>query len=223
MEPALIATLLVLALVDATSVGTLGIPVWLGLQPRVRARAIGVYLVAVAGFYLVVGVVLYAGALAAFEAVVDATEGDARLVAQLLVGVGLFALSFKVDPIGGRKKATARGDDGSRGVPEDDRDGGHELASAPSPGQGNSDGEAVQAGRPPTRLDRLKARVSGESFDGRAAVTLAVGAASIELLMMLPYLAAIGMLADAGPGIAPAIGRRCRPLRLVGHVQRRKR
>ena len=52
------AALAALALVDSTSFGTLGIPVYMLVQPRVRVAALLGYLATIAGFYWLLGVVL---------------------------------------------------------------------------------------------------------------------------------------------------------------------
>jgi hypothetical protein len=57
MDATLVGGMLVLALIDSTSIGTLVLPIWLLLsatRPPVR-RLLG-YLATIAGFYLVVGV-----------------------------------------------------------------------------------------------------------------------------------------------------------------------
>src|SRR5699024_11553258 len=62
MDPALAASLAVLALVDSTSFGTLLIPIWFLLAPgRVRVGRVLVFLGTVAGFYFLVGIALVAG------------------------------------------------------------------------------------------------------------------------------------------------------------------
>lgn len=68
MTAVLAAALLGLALVDSTSLGTLFIPVWLLLAPgRIRPGRFAVYLLTIAGFYLVAGVLIALGADALFE------------------------------------------------------------------------------------------------------------------------------------------------------------
>lgn len=175
MELSVLAGLGVLALVDGTSVGTLGIPVWLGLQPGVRSRMIFRYLVAIAAFYWAVGVVLFAGAAATLEGVLASTQGDARSWLQLVVGLALLAASFWVDPVG--KSAKRR---------KAERVAARRRAHGPS------------------TLERLRGAAVRDGLTGRAAVVLAVAAASIELVSMLPYLAAIGVLVEAEPG--PLVG-----------------
>lgn len=98
MDLALTASLAALALIDSTSFGTLLIPVWLLLAPgRVRAGRMLVYLGTIALCYFVVGMAVVLGATT-FIADIDALL-DTRAVmwAQLAVGVGLLALSFRFD------------------------------------------------------------------------------------------------------------------------------
>nr|BFF20805.1 hypothetical protein GCM10025730_43260 [Promicromonospora thailandica] len=61
--PALVGALVVLALVDSTSFGTLLIPVWLLMAPgRVRVGRMLLYLGSIAGFYALVGLAILLGA-----------------------------------------------------------------------------------------------------------------------------------------------------------------
>lgn len=90
--------LVVLALVDSTSFGTLLVPVWLLLAPdRVRSGRVLVYLGTVAAAYLAIGVAVLLGA----GAVLDRFDGvlDSRpvVLAQLVLGIGLLVLSFRFD------------------------------------------------------------------------------------------------------------------------------
>ncbi|MFC8598371.1 MULTISPECIES: GAP family protein [unclassified Isoptericola] len=102
---ALAGVLVVLALVDSTSFGTLLIPVWLLLAPgRPRAWRILAYLGTVALFYLAVGVAVLLGAGAFLERYGDVLDSRPAMIVQLLLGLGLFALSFRFDG----KRAAAR-------------------------------------------------------------------------------------------------------------------
>jgi hypothetical protein len=106
MDATLVGGLLVLALIDSTSIGTLVLPIWLLLsatRPPVR-RLLG-YLATIAGFYLVVGVGLVLVADAGLQRFGDLANRPAVLWLQLLVGVGLFALSWRYDS--GRRRAPA--------------------------------------------------------------------------------------------------------------------
>jgi hypothetical protein len=85
----------VLALIDSTSFGTLLIPIWLMLAPgRLRKRRILLYLATVAGFYLVVGVVLLTIATAALPQLAELAATPPFLWTQLVVGGALLFASF---------------------------------------------------------------------------------------------------------------------------------
>ncbi|WP_402373419.1 GAP family protein [Isoptericola rhizosphaerae] len=159
---AMAGVLAVLALVDSTSFGTLLIPVWLLLAPgRVRAGRVLAYLGTVAAAYLLIGVAVLLGADALLERYGEALESRPALLVQLVLGVGLLALSFRFDGKRPARRAEANG------------------------------------GRP-GRLTRWRERALG--LDPAAAspvlplMGLALGAVTIEVATMLPYLAAIGLL-----------------------------
>lgn len=96
MDPALIGPLVLLALVDSTSFGTLLIPIWMMLAPgRLRASRLLVFLATVAVFYLVLGVALTAGVLAFLDDLRPVLRSGPFQMAQLVLGVALFALSFR--------------------------------------------------------------------------------------------------------------------------------
>ena len=102
---ALIGALAVLALIDSTSFGTLLIPVWLLMSPgRVRAGRMLVYLGSIAGFYALIGLAILLGAGALSDTLTSLSSTRPFLIAQLVVGVGLFAWSCKLEPIGGRMR-----------------------------------------------------------------------------------------------------------------------
>ena len=99
--------LAVLALIDSTSFGTLLIPVWLLMAPgRVRPGRILVYLGALAGFYALLGIGILLGGSAVADTLAGVSDSRPFLWGQLFVGVGLFALSFKLDPPGSGKERT---------------------------------------------------------------------------------------------------------------------
>jgi hypothetical protein len=204
MAPDLLGQLVVLALVDSTSFGTLLIPVWLLLVPgRVRAQRVLVFLATVAAFYLVVGVALMSGARAALGGASGLREGTAGSVVQLVLGGALllWALAHRVpaadgEASGGGAGAGAR-DGGWSGdvarAPGAAGAGASGGASGPAAGATLADGQA--AGRRQGRMLRWRERaMSGESGGVGALVGLAVAAAAVELGSMLPYLGAIGLL-----------------------------
>ncbi|WP_256839591.1 GAP family protein [Ornithinimicrobium faecis] len=112
MEIATIGALVGLALVDSTSFGTLGVPVWMLVQPRLRVSAVLTYLGVIALFYWLLGVALLAGAgaLVGSDWLGDLIDSGPVLWAQLVVGVALFALSFLFTKKRGEARRARRGD-----------------------------------------------------------------------------------------------------------------
>jgi hypothetical protein len=107
MTLALLSTLIVLALVDSTSFGTLLIPIWLMLAPgRLRPARILVFLGTVAAFYLLLGLALTAGVASFAGELSDAFETRPVQIAQVAVGAALLAGGLWV---GGRKQQDGSG------------------------------------------------------------------------------------------------------------------
>jgi len=105
--PALLGALAVLALVDSTSFGTLLIPIWLMLVPgRLRRSRIVLYLATVAGFYLVVGLVLLAVSAVALPQLMELASTTPFLWVQLVIGAALLVGSFFM---GGKRKREGPG------------------------------------------------------------------------------------------------------------------
>ncbi|MEU4677159.1 GAP family protein [Micromonospora sp. NPDC023737] len=98
MSVGLLLALAGLALVDSTSIGTLFIPIWLLLAPgQVDVRRILAYLGTIAGFYLLVGLLLVWVGTRLAETLSGALDQRPVLWAQLVLGIGLFAISFRYD------------------------------------------------------------------------------------------------------------------------------
>lgn len=107
MTIATFGALVVLALVDSTSFGTLLIPVWFLLTPgRVRVGRVLVFLGTVAGFYLLLGIALVAGASALLGDLDGLLDNPVVARLQLVLGVGLLVGSFF---IGRRREGKAPG------------------------------------------------------------------------------------------------------------------
>jgi hypothetical protein len=189
---AMAGTLVVLALLDSTSFGTLAVPVWFLLAPgRPRAGRILVYLGTIAAFYLAVGVAVLLGAGALLERYQDVFATRGFTWVQLALGVALFALSFRFD---GKRAARRRAAQEAAGVtPRPGRlqrwreralglDAGGAAGAGPGAGPG-------AAGRPVL----VRTRPSVLPLMG-----LALGAGVVEVASMLPYLAAIGILSASG-------------------------
>lgn len=186
---ALIGALAVLALIDSTSFGTLLIPVWLLMSPgRVRVGRMLLYLGSIAGFYALVGLAILLGAGALGDTLTTLSSTRPFLIAQLVVGVGLFAWSFKLEPVGGRKRTE----------PAPAMTTGSATTGAAG---STSDTDTAEEPVRPGRLSRWRERVlSSESGSGTALAGLAVGAGLVEVASMLPYLAALGLIGTQGPG-----------------------
>lgn len=113
----LLISLMGLALIDSTSIGTLLIPIWLLMDHReLRASSIMIYLLTIAGFYLLMGLAIMLGAdmLAGTESPAQTSEAQPTtsitslmvLIAQLAIGIGLFVISFRFD--GSKPGASSR-------------------------------------------------------------------------------------------------------------------
>jgi hypothetical protein len=157
VSPTLALGLLVLALIDSTSIGTLVIPIWLLLSPRRPPwRQLLVYLAAIAAFYLVAGIVLVVAAQSGLRVARDLVDHPVVLWTQLAAGIALFALCWRFDSARRRRR-------------------------------GESD-----------RTARWRDRVLDGGRSASALIRLALAAGALELLTMLPYLAAIGLLTTSG-------------------------
>ena len=169
----LLGTLAVLALIDSTSFGTLLIPVWLLMTPgRVRVVRMLVYLATILVFYFAVGLLIMFGADAFFRQFGSVLESTPALVVQVVIGVGLFAFSFALDSKPAKARAAERA-----------ANGGGRVAKWRARAMGETDDQALN------RRGSLLALMG-----------LAVTAAAIEVASMLPYLAAIGIIATQGLG-----------------------
>lgn len=93
--------LVVLALVDSTSFGTLLIPLWMLLAPRVRPGRVLLFLGTVVLFYYLVGVALLLGIGAVADSAGAVADSVAQhrpfLVVQAAVGIALFAWSYRIE------------------------------------------------------------------------------------------------------------------------------
>lgn len=102
--------LLLLALTDSLSFGTLLVPVWLLMAPgRMRPGRILLYLGTVGVAYFAVGIVLMAGGgflLKNASGLLDSTPAQ---FLQLLLGMTLLVLSFALDTKAARARAAERG------------------------------------------------------------------------------------------------------------------
>ncbi|MGC4192356.1 MAG: GAP family protein [Thermomicrobiales bacterium] len=141
-----LVSLVALALVDSTSIGTLVVPLLLVVHSRkVQARPLAVYLGTVAGLYFLVGVALLFGAHVIADRVDGVLEAPPVQWAQLVLGVVLAAYGIFANNL---------------------------------PGAGRRRPDV-----PP-------------QLSPKAMVALGTGSVAVELATMLPYLAAIGLIAS---------------------------
>jgi hypothetical protein len=97
MTLALAGSLVVLALIDSTSFGTLLIPIWLMLAPgRIRVGRILLFLGTVAAFYLALGLLLVAGVARFSDEISDALETTPVQVVQLVLGLALLGAGVRM-------------------------------------------------------------------------------------------------------------------------------
>jgi len=192
MTVALLLTLAALALIDSTSFGTLGIPVYLLLTTdRGRGGRLLTYLATVATFYFLVGVALMLGAGAAMDALDGALHSQAAYAVQLALGIALFALSFRFDP---KRRA-------KRGRPE--------RTFTPKVGGPRTMvllGLTAGAVEVATMLPYLAAVGMMTSAGLRAAQWLPVLAAYV-LVMIVPALALMALRTAAGTWLEPRLER----------------
>lgn len=109
IEAGAAGTLVVLALIDSMSFGTLLIPVWLLTAPgKVRVGRMLVYLGTVALAYLALGAVLLVSARAFLDAHAEILHSPVFLIGQFLLGVALVAVSQFMDTRRARARAAER-------------------------------------------------------------------------------------------------------------------
>jgi len=102
--------LLLLALTDSLSFGTLLVPVWLLMAPgRMRPGRIALYLGTVAVAYFAVGIVLMTGGGLLLKNASGLLDSTPAQFLQLLLGVTLLVLSFALDTKAARARAAERG------------------------------------------------------------------------------------------------------------------
>lgn len=194
-------SLAVLALIDGLSVGTLLIPVFLLLNPgRVRAGRILLYLVTIATFYLLIGLLFLWGLVNVVDVAADFLASPAGLGIRLVVGASLLITAF-VMPTGSssasREKAAATAQRGA-------------SSTALTPPATAVPPDAASSA-PPGRITRWRERLLDPRTRGTAVMAVAVAAGLVEVATMLPYIVAMTMLADAG------VGTPLRVLSLVGY------
>ncbi|MDF2561202.1 MAG: hypothetical protein K0R99_2648 [Microbacterium sp.] len=215
-------SLALLALIDGLSVGTLLIPVFLLLHPgRVRVGRILLYLVTIAAFYLLVGLLFLWGLVNLVDVASDFLASPTGLVVRLLVGAALLITAF-VMPTGEKQP---KGASAAMSPPGASAAAGPELSpwtgmparetrvpeTIPTPLSTDASGPEPTAAPQPGRITRWRERLLDPRTRGTAVMAVAIAAGLVEIATMLPYIVAMTMLADA------AIDTPIRVLSLVGY------
>ena len=175
-----------------------------------------VYLATITAFYLLVGLLLMAGALTVLPAVVAVLATPTTAWIQLGLGVGLFALSFWIDPKAVRKRAAKAGPSDVRRRPA-----GSNGSIGPPPRPAGMITLALSAGlaEVATMLPYLAAIAIIGSF-GLSALGSGLTLAGYTLVMVLPAWC----LVDRSPRRRPSGQRRAGSVgRLAGPAHREQR
>lgn len=159
--------LVILALVDGTSIGTLLIPIFFLLAPgRPRIRRILLYLGSITGFYFLVGVLFMLGIVSAIHIGRDFLGSPAGKWSVLVLGILMLLGGIWIGERNSRRKKRAKAGD-----PDAMRGSG--------------------------RLLRWRERVLAPETSGAAIAGVALTAGVIEIAGMLPYLVGMTLIADA--------------------------
>ena len=171
-----------LALIDSLSVGTLLLPAFLLLSPgRVKAGRIVVYLATIATFYLVVGLLFLWGLVNVADVAGDFLASPAGTITRLVLGAALLATSFLIPA--------------KKPVP-------HYRAESPSTDTSSAIPTAQEPERaepqPSGRVTLWRERLLAPGTNVAAVMAIALAAGLVEVATMLPYIAAMTALTDAG-------------------------
>lgn len=200
-------TLVVLALLDGLSIGTLLIPVFLLLAPgRVRAGRVMLYLVTIAAFYLAVGVLFTLGLVNLVDVAQGFLSSPAGQVTRLVAGAALLLTGILMGT-GSKKRADAAAS-ASAAVPGSQASGGQGKGASPSWATSSlaatppitppaAPAASTSPDAAPSRITRWRDRLLSPQASRGAVMAVAVAAGLVEVATMLPYLVAMGMLAEA--------------------------
>ncbi|MCP1133878.1 GAP family protein [Paenibacillus polysaccharolyticus] len=110
---AMLFTLVLLALIDSTSLGTLLIPVWLLMTPgRVRVDRFLIYIFTVSGCYFAIGLIIMFGTDSFLKQYAPLMESQPFLLGQLVIGILLMIVSQLMDTKKSRARAAERAGSG---------------------------------------------------------------------------------------------------------------
>lgn len=191
----LAVTLGLLALLDGLSVGTLLVPVFLLLAPgRTRVGRVLLYLVTIAGFYLAVGILFILGLVNLVDVAQGFLTSTAGQVVRLVAGAALLVVAFV---IGARSPRRVAAPGRAHETAEPVRISPLTGMSVPRVEPAATAASPPIAPEPSGRLARWRDRLLAPDASGGAVMAVAIGAGVIEVATMLPYLVAMGLLAEA--------------------------
>lgn len=176
--------LAVLALVDSLSIGTLLVPIFFLVAPgKVRGGRMMLYLVTIAVFYLLVGVLFLLGLINVVDIASGFFASTPGMIIRLVAGAALLAVAiFGTGAESSRKKTVAR-------------------AGKPNAARTTDDPAAAQVeaeSAPPGRLVRWREKLLSARTAPTAIMGVALAAGLVEVATMLPYIVGMTMLADSG-------------------------
>ena len=185
----LLLTLGILALIDATSIGTLVIPLWMVIRARNAAalRAAVFFLGVLATFYFLIGLLVLSG-VGWLDSMLNGELLDSPVLrwVLLIIGAAMLAASLTMN----KKPANQ----GAQPIPAT-----HSAGTSASTAEHAQAPTATAGGRWGSRLDKaLGTR--------RGVAVLGLSAGLLELPTMLPYLGAIGLLTSSGRPPALQVG-----------------
>lgn len=191
----LFASLSVLALIDATSIGTLVIPLWLVLRARKRGdlRAAVLYLCVIGAFYLAIGLALLRG-VHFLEDIITGSLAQSPVIRWMMLVLGGVMVIWAIC------KNPRKQDQGAQSIVATSSGRVASAGSTLGEPHGRASTEFPEGeGRWARRIDAALGSTWG-------IVGLGITAGLLELPTMLPYLGAMGLLAQSSYGWAAQAG-----------------
>lgn len=187
--------LTVLALIDSTSIGTLLIPLWLLMRPDAKRLAprILLFLGVLASFYLLLGIAVLSGAGWALGGLGAGSLTRIPVIQWCMTLGGGAMLAYALFADSGKKRAKQ---EAATTVPTRDSAALNFQPDDPAPVPFPPPAPAPAPTQAPG-VQRWQARLGTALRSPGGMVVLALLAGLLELPTMLPYLAAIGFLANS--------------------------
>lgn len=208
MTWAVIGGLIGLALVDSTSFGTLGVPVWMLAHPRPRVSRVLLLFATIGLFYFALGLLLLGGAdrLTTWFAQADGSRTVDWV--QLVVGVLMLVGSFWPDTPWAKKRAARMAEAAAESPTDGRRARWRERVTGPNATVGGVIGVAFVAGliEAASMLPYLGAIALISTQAAPAAAKVGVLAAYV-IVMLLPALGLLALRLALATRIEPVLAR----------------